>query len=232
MLTVHVLQLQRCIFIASCIPAHHHTRVCSRIQFEWCGYMLTRTRMGHTASSSQALSAPPYLVAFVVVLITAYLSDRLRNRSMFVCFHGLLAAAGYALIAIAGWLRLNPNLRYLGVYPATSGFFSAITIIICWTINLQPSDSKKGAATVILQFVGQCGPLFGTRLYPDQDKPYYIKGMLICSGFMILVSCLSLALKFILGRENKRLDLREARLGAPHDGNSGYSTSKEFRYLT
>ena len=188
--------------------------------------------MGHTASSSQALSAPPYLIAFIVVLVTAYLSDRLRNRSLFVCLHGLLAGAGYALIAFAGWLRLSPNLRYLGVYPATSGFFSAITIIISWTINIQKSDSKKGAATVMLQVIGQCGPLFGTRLYPDEDKPYYIKGMFICSGFMILVFCLSLALKIILERENKRLDVQEARLGALHDGDSRDGISKQFRYLT
>merc|ERR1712093_906377 len=48
--------------------------------------------MGHTVLISQALSAPPYLMSFFVVILTAYLSDRLRNRSYFVIFHALLSA--------------------------------------------------------------------------------------------------------------------------------------------
>ena len=37
--------------------------------------------MGYDALSAQALSAPPYLVSFLVVLATAYLSDAMRARS-------------------------------------------------------------------------------------------------------------------------------------------------------
>jgi hypothetical protein len=37
--------------------------------------------MGHDALSAQALSAPPYLVSFFVVLATAYASDVMRARS-------------------------------------------------------------------------------------------------------------------------------------------------------
>ena len=37
--------------------------------------------MGHDALSAQALSAPPYLVSFLVVLATAYVSDATRARS-------------------------------------------------------------------------------------------------------------------------------------------------------
>jgi hypothetical protein len=37
--------------------------------------------MGYDALSAQALSAPPYLVSFLVVLATAYLSDVMRARS-------------------------------------------------------------------------------------------------------------------------------------------------------
>lgn len=112
------------------------------IRFQvWCLYeslpLTAATSMGYSTLSSQALSAPPYLVAFVVVLFTAFYSDKCKNRSLFICFHALLASLGYAMIALAGIFKAGPMWRYCGVYPAASGFFSAVTLLITWTINNQ-----------------------------------------------------------------------------------------------
>ncbi|KAI9815352.1 MAG: hypothetical protein M1832_005490, partial [Thelocarpon impressellum] len=160
--------------------------------------------MGHSSLSSQGLSAPPFLVAFFVVIATAYFSDRLRSRSWFVCLHALLGGAGYTLMAVAGNLNWGPTWRYIGVYPAAAGFFSAITIIITWTINNQPTDSAKGTGMAMLNLIGQCGPLLGTRLYPAADAPLYTRGMAVCAAFMGLVFCLALVLRGVLARENRR----------------------------
>lgn len=169
--------------------------------------------MGYTSLKSQALSAPPYLFSFIVVLVTAYLSDRFRTRSTFIIFHALLAASGYTVIALAGAYRWNDIWRYLGVYPAAAGFFSAITIIITWTINNQDSDSKKGTGMAMLNVIGQCGPLVGTRLYPDSDRPYYVRGMAICAVFMFTVAALAMLLRVVLIRENRK---RIGNAGSEH----------------
>lgn len=171
--------------------------------------------MGHTALHSQALSAPPYLFSFAVVLLTAYLSDRLQTRSMFIIFHAILGASGYCLIAFAGFQRWDHVWRYLGIYPAAAGFFSAITIIITWTINNQESDSKKGTGMAMLNIIGQCGPLVGTRLYPDTDGPYYVRGMSVCALFMLAVAGLAFLLRVVLNRANRR-----ARRSRNEDGNN------------
>ncbi|MCJ1385345.1 hypothetical protein MMC17_008467 [Xylographa soralifera] len=168
--------------------------------------------MGYTALKSQALSAPPYLFSFFVVLLIAYLSDRYRSRSFYVCLSAVLGTTGYVVIAIAGWRRANAGWRYVGVYAASAGFFSAITIIITWTINNQDSDSKKGTGMVMLNVIGQLGPLLGTRLYPDSDKPYYVKGMSVCAGFMFLVFILSWILRAILARENAKSRVAYSRI--------------------
>ena len=159
--------------------------------------------MGYSALTSQALSTPPYLVAFVTVLLTAYLSDRHRTRGIFIIFHSLLAASGYALIAIAGWQRASTAWRYVGIFPSTIGFFSAITIIITWTINNQDSDSKKGTGVAMLNVIGQLGPLVGVNLYPDTDGPYYVRGMSICAAFMSAVAILTVVLSVLLAAQNR-----------------------------
>ncbi|TVY81108.1 putative transporter [Lachnellula suecica] len=161
--------------------------------------------MGHSVSISQALSAPPYLVSFVCVLITAYLSDKHASRSPFIIFHALLSAAGYALICIAGLHHSSPWVRYAGVYPAAIGFFSVVTIVITWTINNQEGESRQGAGFAVLQVIGQCGPLVGTRLYPEEEAPLYIRGMAVCAGAMVCVAVLALGLRFYLARKNRRV---------------------------
>lgn len=161
--------------------------------------------MGYSALASQALSAPPYLVAFAIVLSTAQLSDRYRTRSLFVVFHSLLAASGYAMMAVTGSQHGGAAWRYVGVFPATVGFFSAVTIIITWTINNQDSDSKKGTGVAMLNIIGQLGPLVGVQLYPDRDGPYYVKGMSICAGFMAAVALLAVCLWSFLAAKNRQV---------------------------
>ena len=192
--------------------------------------------MGYSALKSQALAAPPYLVAFVVVLLTSWLSDRWRTRSLFVCLHALLAAIGYTIIAIAGSKEESSGLgwRYAGVYPAATGFFSAITIIITWTINNQESDSRKGTGVAMLNIIGQLGPLIGTHLYPESDGPYYVKGMSICAAFMATVGVLSLTLRFILSQKNSRAKAEYEAISEEDEGlvmKEGSGNLRKFEFM-
>ena len=160
--------------------------------------------MNYSALAAQALSAPPYLVAFLFVLLVAYLSDRHRKRSVYIVLCALVSSSGYAILAISGALRLSNIIRYLAVFPAAAGFFAAITLIITWTLNNQSSSEGKGTGVAMLNVIGQLGPLVGTRLYPDEDKPYYVKGMAVCAGFMLAVAALSVLLHIVLLRLNER----------------------------
>ncbi|KAI1848213.1 hypothetical protein JX266_005926 [Neoarthrinium moseri] len=162
--------------------------------------------MGHTALESQALSAPPYLIAFITVLITAYLSDRLQTRSLFIVAHALSSALGYTVMALARPLSISPMLRYLAVYPAATGFFNVVVLVIAWTINNQPTESRQGGGFALLQVIGQCGPLVGTRLYPKRDGPFFEPGMWACAGAMFGVAALGALLRLYLARKNRLLD--------------------------
>ncbi|KAH8728708.1 SacI homology domain-containing protein [Phaeosphaeriaceae sp. PMI808] len=161
--------------------------------------------MGFESITAQGLSAPPYLFAFLVVVVTAYYSDRLQTRSTFVILHSFLATAGYGIIAILAYVESTHTLiRYIALFPAVAGFFSAITIIITWTLNNQETDSKKGTGMAIMNVIGQVGPLVGTSIFPEEEGPWYVKGMSICAGFMLLVGVLAAVLRVVLIRENRK----------------------------
>ena len=121
-------------------------------------------------------------------------------------------------MAISGSVEASATWRYLGVYPAAMGFFSVVTIVITWTINNQDSDSKKGTGVVMLNFIGQLGPLVGVHLYPDSDQPYYVKGMAICACFMASVAILAYALRIILEIENRRVTAEASKADGEDEG--------------
>lgn len=176
------------------------------------------TEMGHDTLTSQALSAPPYLIAFIIVLFTSHMSDRLRSRTVPIVFHAVSSALGYAVLAMAESLHLPNFVRYIAIYPAAIGFFNVVTLTITWNINNQASETRQGGGFALLQFVGQCGPLVGTRLYPDRDGPYYTRGMQACALAMSVVAVLALILRFYLQYKNKQLD--KADLQKEADGST------------
>lgn len=175
-------------------------------------------QLGFSSLASQALSAPPYLLSFIIVIVTARLSDKHRKRASFIILHAMLASAGYALSFVAALISLPSAVRYIAIYPACIGFFSCVTLIITWTINNQDSDSKRGTGVALLQFLGQCGPLVGTRVYPEEDGPDYLKGNLVCAGFMFLVGILAWSLKIVLGKENERKKREWFELSGEEEG--------------
>ena len=161
--------------------------------------------MNHSALTSQALAFPPYLFSFAVVLLIASLSDRSKDRSFYIICLSLWSGFGYIFIAVTGVFKADANWRYFGVYPAASGFFSCVVLLLTWTLNGQKSDIGKAVSVTLLNLVGQLGPLVGVRLYPDSDKPYYVRGMTICGLAMFGVAVTALILRRILIKENERM---------------------------
>lgn len=183
--------------------------------------------MGYSSITSQALSAPPFLIAFGVVLVTASLSDRSRSRSPYLIFHALISTIAYLVIGLTGYFHthlptsFSTLVRYLCLYPATAGFFSSVTIIITWSMDNRVAHEGKGSSVAILNIIGQCGPLIGTRLYPDSDGPWFVRGMLTCAAFMGAVAILAFSLRVILVKRNRKIDEEREQMGIELDEGEG-----------
>lgn len=59
----------------------------------------------------------------------------------------------------------------------------------------------------ILNMIGQVGPLVGTSIFPDEDGPYFVKGMSVCVAFMLLVGIFAAFLTLVLMGENEKITL-------------------------
>ncbi|KAJ4389751.1 hypothetical protein N0V93_007223 [Gnomoniopsis smithogilvyi] len=198
-------------------------------------------QMGHSPLASQALAAPPYLVAFFVVLIVAKMSDAVQARAYFIAAAALASAMGYAFLALAhsiskvfGWGRMEMA-RYLAIYPAAVGFFCVVVLTIAWNVNNARANGHKGGAFALMQVIGQLGPLLGTRLYPKTDGPWFEKGMGVCAVAMFGVAVLAIGLRWKLARANRRMDGRVAQWDDEEEeglvGGRFKSGDDGFRYM-
>ncbi|PZC99942.1 NarK, Nitrate nitrite transporter [Pyrenophora tritici-repentis] len=158
--------------------------------------------MGFSKVNAQGLTAPPFFLSFLMVIATCYIADRTQQRGIVIAILTAIGGAGYVILATTKTV----GARYFGVFLAAAGIFPAIGNVLPWVTNNQGSDTRRGTGIIILNLVGQCGPLLGTRLYPKSEKPLYVKGQSVCAGFMFLFCILSLLLRTVLVWENKKLD--------------------------
>ncbi|KAI0969030.1 retrograde regulation protein 2 [Xylaria arbuscula] len=169
---------------------------------------------------ANGLSAPPYLLTFILIIACSYISDRVRLRGPFVCFFGIVSAIGFLLLATTE----GAVPRYLGVYLAIT-IFVCVAILIPWVSNSHNTESKRAGGFAIFSILGQAGPLLGTNIFPSSEAPYYRKGSWISFSFCILVAVTSAAFSFLLHRENRRLDEIQ------RDDEDGQVSSGGFRYV-
>ncbi|GAM83344.1 hypothetical protein ANO11243_013310 [Dothideomycetidae sp. 11243] len=159
--------------------------------------------MGYSTVVAQGLSALPHFGAFIAVLVFSHLSDRHRNRAYYIILVSSMSMLGYIFLALAPRLHLGPGVKYIFLFPITAGFFTAVTLVIVWTMDNQISSSSKGTGVAILNIFGQLGPMVGTGLYPARDKPDYVPGHAVCAFFMGLVAVLAIFLRISLIRKNR-----------------------------
>ncbi|KEQ89759.1 MFS general substrate transporter [Aureobasidium pullulans EXF-150] len=156
--------------------------------------------MGFESITAQGLSAPPYFLSFLITIASAYIADKTQQRGLTIIILSIVGGVGYVMLATT----TGTGPRYAGVFLAASGVFPCIANILPWVTNNQGNDDRRGAAFVLLNFIGQCGPLLGTRIY--NDAPFYVKGQSICAAFMFFNGILALSLRTLLAYENRKLD--------------------------
>lgn len=160
------------------------------------------TGMGFTSINAQGLTAPPYFLAFGICILTTWLGDRFQQRGLLITGLSLIGCVGYILLAACRPV----SVRYVGVFLAAAGVFPAIANILSWCLNNQRSTTQRGAVVMLMNVIGQCGPLLGTRVFPTKEGPYYVKGMGICAGFMGFNALLAFGLRTYFKRRNDAWD--------------------------
>jgi len=159
--------------------------------------------LGYSNARAQLFTVPPYSVAFVMMLLAAWSSDRLRNRGFHICALTLVSALGYGILS---FVEHSNHLRYFATFLIVSGTYPGIPLTLSWVTNNAATETKRTIATPMVVCLGHVFSIIGTRIFPSADAPQYKKGFAICFGAALWASLLSLLLSLSLRWQNKRKD--------------------------
>ena len=189
------------------------------------------TSLGYSNADAQLYTVPPYACAFVFMILTSFISDRIRCRGLFV--------GGVLMLSCTGWIILlavvhNQHARYFATFLVVMGSFAAVPLMLSWVSNNCGNESQRAVQIGMLNSMGQCFSILASFIFPSTEKPYWHKGFGLNLTFNALAVIVAVTLYFILRYENARRDEREG--GRPSDMNDvDVSTYNDlaigFRYV-
>jgi len=84
-----------------------------------------------TATEVQLYSVPPYVAACLVAVAIAYVSDKTKQRGIYLAIFSLIALSGFCIMRFSS----DPDLRYGGIFLITVGAFPGGPGFLSWGIN-------------------------------------------------------------------------------------------------
>ncbi|KAG2219052.1 hypothetical protein INT45_008896 [Circinella minor] len=182
------------IFLTSCIPVYGLSMFMPSIV----------KGMGYESVTAQAMSSPPYVLAFIWCLINSYDADRRGERGFHMMISGTFSVIGYILIIALS--SVSDVAKYIGVVIATIGAFGLVAAMMSWFSNNFSGHTRRGVAIALITTIGNTSGAISGQVYQASDEPLYIKGHSISLALMVTCVIITGFMKFMLTRINKKRD--------------------------
>ncbi|KAI9146716.1 hypothetical protein HJFPF1_13534 [Paramyrothecium foliicola] len=184
--------------------------------------------LGYHSVTANLMTAPIYATAYVILLITATLSDRFRVRGIPIMIGGIVAGLGYILL---GLLR-SDTARYATCFLAVTGTYMAFPIVLTWITSTFAGDTKAGVGIGIVIAVTHAVGVAASNMYPKSDAPYYITGNSVSSALTFSTAVGAAIMSFSLMKENHRRDRLHGKpeFGVPVDMGGDADQVPDYRY--
>jgi hypothetical protein len=146
--------------------------------------------MGFSIAASQCLVAPPYVLAGILMLSTAWVGDRYRMRAPVLIFNSIITLIGLPVMGFAS----SNGVRYFGVFLTTAGANANIPCSMAYQANNIRGQWTRAFASATLVGFGGVGGIAGSLIFRSQDAPDYIPGIWGAMAYVTSLLHLSLSL--------------------------------------
>ncbi|KAI8630269.1 putative MFS transporter [Xylariaceae sp. FL1651] len=164
--------------------------------------------LGYGDLRAQLMTVPPYVVAYVVQLLTSWSADHFNERGLHSAAVAFVGAIGFLLSAV---LPVDAYLsRHGGLIIAAFGAFACIPPLLGWLLSNIFSMASVGMAIALnIGLGGAPGQIVGVFIYKaDEAKRGYPTGHWANAALLFLVAVGGVLLRFYYARRNKKI-LRE-----------------------
>ncbi|MBW0463939.1 hypothetical protein O181_003654 [Austropuccinia psidii MF-1] len=137
--------------------------------------------LGFSEARTQLISFPPYLVAFVLTLVTAFFSDRYKARSFTAGACTLLSLAGFLMFRLSE--PSQKSIKYSSLFLSISGSQAAVSSLNAWQANNSEGHYRRACSIAVAFVAVNLGGIFSTWIFPSSEKPQYKTGSTINAYF-------------------------------------------------
>lgn len=187
--------------------------------------------LGWTATKAQLHTVPPYVLACLVAILIAFISDRTRQRGIWLALFAPIAIIGFAVLRS----DVSSNIKYMAVFFVTIGAFPGGPAFLSWGLNNAAGPAVRAVAGAYIPSVGTLGAVVATWTYLPRDGPDYPIGHsinLAAQCFALFLALFGIA--YILWENKERMrGKRDHRLEGKSQEEAddlGYR-HPEFRYI-
>ena len=107
--------------------------------------------LGYTSATAQLLTIPIYVFAMIMVIIFAFWSEKVQQRSPFIIAGYAIGACGFIAQLAIPQTRL-PGLTYGFLFPVAAGLYCPFIQIVCW---IGKSSQSKFQWTLLTKIQSQ-----------------------------------------------------------------------------
>ncbi|SCU86064.1 LAMI_0D00254g1_1 [Lachancea mirantina] len=140
--------------------------------------------LGYNSRQAQYMSVPVYILAAIVFLISAYMSDRFKIRGPVFFAYNLLGAVGYIILLTVK----KDAVKYFACYLITFSLYTGTGLNITWLTNNVAPHYKRATALGLNQTLGNLSGAIVGQVY---TKSPYVLGNSFSLGCIILSNILA-----------------------------------------
>ncbi|CAJ2510593.1 Uu.00g062180.m01.CDS01 [Anthostomella pinea] len=178
-------------------------------------------QMGYVAAQAQVRTIPIYIVATILCLCTAALTDRLRHRYAFTLFGIILATIGYVLLLCQQ--HVSVGVKYFALFLVVGGGYTTQPVTLAWLANNVSGHYKRSVASAVQVGFGNIGGIVASNVFFDAEAPLYWTGYGVSLGLLWVCAAACTVLFLGVMRENAKRERgeRDWRLREPDADNLG-----------
>ncbi|CAF0725800.1 unnamed protein product [Rotaria sp. Silwood1] len=182
---------------------------------------------------AQLMTIPPYLVAFIVILIISRSSDHFVERSYHLVFTNLLTICGLLLLMFVDQQRVY--ILYIGIILVTCGAYANVSVKIAWFNNNFASLTRRAVASALIVSFGTLGGVISGQIYRAKQKLRYFIGNTIALIFIVLQTILVIILRLMflyINRQRSQMNTEQINQQIKRYGGNELVGDRhpEFRY--
>ncbi|KIJ69309.1 hypothetical protein HYDPIDRAFT_105905 [Hydnomerulius pinastri MD-312] len=156
--------------------------------------------LGYAGNRAQLMSVPPFAAAFVLSMISSFVSDRYRCRGYTTIFFSVLEVIGFSMF----YASKSNHVRYGSLFFSISGAYGTAPALTTWMANNSSPYVRRATSVAIAFIMTNAGGILATWLLGSlSPAPNYTKAtvtFIIMSVGMVVFSALNIA---YLWRENR-----------------------------